>query len=221
MNGLILAAIISSVIYVLKKEPKEIAFFLVLIILPQFLFFYISDIVRKAGTSLFFRYHVVSFIGIVLFMAYFLSQKLKQGKFLYSGIYLGLVIVGIISIGYLSKDRFRDMHFISAVSAEEAQLFSSSQEPLLITDLSYPPSMGLGVLMSILSECTSENIDVLCVSPDINNIKEKIPEKKYSEIYVFHSSKELVQILQSQFGEKMDSLKLEKYKRFKLWQIDY
>lgn len=221
MVGLILAAIISSVIYVLKKEPKEIAFFLVLIILPQFLFFYISDIIRKAGTSLFFRYHVISFIGIVLFMAYFLSQKSKQGKLLYSGIYLGLVIVGIISIGYLSKDRFRDMHFISPVSVEEAQLFSSSKEPLLITDLSYPPGMGLGVFMTILSECTSANIDILCVSPDIKNVKEKIPEKKYSDIYVIHWSEELVQNLQSQFGEKMDSLKLEDKSWFKLWQIDY
>jgi uncharacterized membrane protein len=221
MNGLVLSSIIFSIIYVLKKEPKEIAFFLALIILPQFLFFYVSDIIRKAGTSLFWRYHVVSFIGILLFMAYFLSQKFKQGKSLYSFIYLGLIMVGVISIGYLSKDRFRDMHSISKVSVEEAQLFSDAREPLLITDLSYPPGMGLGVLMTILSECTSENIDVLCVSPDIKNVKEKIPEKKYSEIYVIHWSEELVQNLQSQFGEKMDSLRLKEQSWFKLWQIDY
>jgi uncharacterized membrane protein len=217
---LILAVIISSIIYVLKKEPKEIAFFLALIILPQFLFFYISDLIRSSGTSFILRYHVINFIGIILFVVYFLSQKLKQGKYLYSGIYLGLVIVGIVSVLSISRDRFWGMHWCKA-NVEEAQLFSSDSKPLLITDFSFPLGLGLGGLMTVLNECESENIDILRASPDIDNLSEKIPEKEYSEIYVVHASDELVQNLKIQFGEKMDSLKLKDQSWSKLWQIDY
>jgi uncharacterized membrane protein len=218
---LLLAVIISSIIYVLKKEPKEIAFFLALIILPQFLFFYISDLIRGTGTSFIWRYHVINFIGIILFMVYFLSQKLKQGKYLYSGIYLGLVIVGIVSILSISKDRFWSMHYFCKANVEEAQMFSSAKKPLLITDFSFPLELRLGGLMTVLNECKSENIDILRAAPDIKNLSEKIPEKEYSEIYVVHASDELVQNLQMQFGEKMDSLKLKDQSWFKLWQIDY
>ncbi len=218
---LILVVVISSIIYVLKKEPKEIAFFLSLIILPQFLFFYISDLLRGTGTSFIWRYHVVGFIGILLFTAYFLSQKFKQGKFLNSGIYIGLVILGFFSILSISKDRFWSMHYFCKANVEEAQMFSSDSKPLLITDFSFPYGLRLGGLMTVLNECKSENIDILRASPDINNVKEKIPENEYSEIYVVHASKELIQNLQAQFGEKMDSLKLEDQSWFKLWQIDY
>jgi len=218
---LILAVIISSIIYVLKKEPKEIAFFLALIILPLFLFFYISDLLRRTGTSFIWRYHVISFIGIFLFMVYFLSQKLRQGKYLYSGIYLGLVIVGILSILSTSRDRFWGTHYFCKANVEEAQMFSNDRKPLLITDFSFPLELRLGGLLTVLNECTSENIDILRASPDIKNAKEKIPEKEYSEIYVVHASEELIQNLKLQFGEKMDSLRLQDQSWFKFWQIDY
>ncbi len=39
--------------------------------------------------------------------------------------------------------------------------------------------------MVVVTECKSENINAMYTSPDIENVKEKIPEKEYSEIFLF------------------------------------
>jgi len=58
-------------------------------------------------------------------------------------------------------------------------------------------------------ECSSDSIDILRASPDIQNVQEKIDDKDYSEIYVTHASDQLISNLKSQFKEKMDSLELD------------
>jgi hypothetical protein len=63
--------------------------------------------------------------------------------------------------------------------------------------------------MAVMLECHSGNIDILRASPDIDNVEKMINHKDYSDIYVFHASDELIGNLKSQFGEKMDSLKVE------------
>ena len=72
--------------------------------------------------------------------------------------------------------------------------------------------------MAIMNECTSDSIDIMQVYPDITNVKEKIPENYYSDIYLVYASKELVLNLKSQFGEQMDSLEIEGISP--MWQIN-
>ena len=55
----------------------------------------------------------------------------------------------------------------------------------------------------------SDSIDIMQVYSDVTNIKEKIPENYYSEIYIVYAPDELVQNLKTQFGEQIDSLEIE------------
>lgn len=48
--------------------------------------------------------------------------------------------------------------------------------------------------MIVMTECKSENINAMYRSPDIENVKEKIPEKEYSKIFLVHSSDVLIKI---------------------------
>ena len=128
---------------------------------------------------------------------------------------MGVVIIGIISILTISK--YRNWYLgRQQVYIEDARLISKAEKPLLITDYSF--RTGMVDFMVVLIECESENIDILRSSPDIENMEEKLFDKDYSEIYVFHASDKLVENLKSQFGEKMDSLKVEGISP--VWQIN-
>ncbi len=217
---IILILILSSIIYTIKKAPRKVAYFLVLIFLPYLLFFLISDIVRNTGMSLISRYQAINFIVILLFVVYLISKKITQGKLIYAGIYIGLVIVGFISIFLISKVRCFDGGNWSA-QIKDAQLYSNARHPLLITDYSMagPGVRAVGGFMVIMNECQSENIDILRASPDIRNVEKMLLDTEYSDIYVTHASMKLVENLKMQFGEKMDSLEVEGISP--MWQIKY
>lgn len=214
---LILVIILSSIIYTIKKAPREVAYFLILIFLPYILFFNISDIVRNTGGSLFWRYHAINFIVVIIFVAYFIYRKIALEKLFYSGIYMGLIIIGFISIFIISKSsRCDNPGCYDRIN--KAQLFSNARKPLLITDYSmmFQQKGDIG-FMVIMNECQSDSIDVLRASPDIKNVEKMLLDAKYSDIYVTNASSELVENLKSQFGNKMDSLKVEGISP--MWQI--
>ena len=202
----IMVLIIVSMIYTIKKAPKQILFFLILIFLPFTLFFEISDVIRNTGGSIFLRYQAINFISVLLFVVYFLSRKIElSNKILYSGVFMVLIMIGFISIFFVSNTRCSSP--LCNQSINDAQFFSEKRKPLLITD--YYTQVGrrnIGYFMVFLHECKSDSIDVLRATPDIENIEEKIDVNNYSDIYVTYASKKLVDNLKSQFGNRMDSL---------------
>jgi uncharacterized membrane protein len=215
LNLLVLALLIISFIYLFRKSKKETNYFLLLIILPGFILFYILDIARNGITSWWWRYFIFASAGIFLIMTHILFTKIEQGNLLYSSIFVGLVVLGIISILTISKSRTWYLGR-QQVYIEDANFISKAQKPLLITDYSF--RTGMVDFMVVLIECESENIGVLRASPDIENVEEKLIDQDYSEIYVFHGSDKLVKNLKSQFGEKMDSLKVKGISP--IWQIN-
>ncbi len=216
LNFLVLTLIIISFIYLLKKSKKETKYFLLLIIVPGFLLFYILDLTRNGIISWWWRYHIFIATGILLIMTYLLYRKLEQGKLFYSVIYLGLVIIGISSILTISKSRHWFIGYNQQLYIEDAHLISMAKKPLLITDYSF--NIGMVDFIVVLKECQSENIDILRASPDIKNVEEKLFDTEYSKIYVIHASNKLIENLKSQFGERMDSLKVEGITS--MWQIN-
>jgi hypothetical protein len=215
----ILIILILSVIYTINRAPGRVALFLVLIVLPHILFYFISDLIRNAGGSIIWRYHAINYVGIILFVACLLNGKIAMGKLFYSGIYISLIIAGLISILIVSGDRCYHIPLNCEQNINEAELFSKADHPLLISDYSMLLNIGTGGFFTILNRCESENIDVLHASYDIENLEEMIAGKDYSEIYVTHASDELVENLKSQFGERMDSLEIEGIDP--MWQIYY
>ncbi len=211
---IMMALVIVAFIYFLRRSTKEIRYFLLLVVLPLMLFYYVLDIARNGWLSVIWRYHAISLVGIILIMTYFISRKILLGKLFYSGVYILLIISGIFSIFEISDSRCWMTRNDCLSIIEDARLFSDASSPLIITDF----SLKMGGFMVILAECGSENIDILYASPDIDDVRKKIYGKEYSEVFVVHSSDQLVQNLRSQFGEKMDSLE---YKReIPMWKIN-
>jgi hypothetical protein len=216
LNFAALTLIVMAFIFLLRKTRKETRYFLLLITLPGLLFFYALDLVRNGMTSWWWRYLIFTTTGIILVMTNFLSEKIVKGSLVYSLVYVALAAIGISSMFTISRAKHWFLGKKWDCYIEDARLFSASRRPLLITDFAF--KYGMISSMVALLECSSENIDILRASPDIDNVEKMISQKDYSDIYVFHSSDELIGNLKSQFGEKMDSLKVEGVSS--IWKIN-
>lgn len=210
--------IILSVIYTIRKVPSQVSFFLLVIVVPHILFYSISDLLRNAGGSYIWRYHALNYIGIILFVSCLLYKKIEMGRLIYSAIYICLIIIGFGSIVFISKDRCYQIPLDCEQNIKEAELFSSAERPLLISDYSMRLYTAEGGFFTILNRCSSENIDILRTSPEIKDVEDILEGKQYSEIYVTHASAELVENLKTQFGERMDSLEMDGVSA--MWQIN-
>jgi len=94
----VFALIIYAIRYTFKSSAKTIRWYLILIVLPLFLLFYISDIVRNAFSSAFIRYQIVNMVGIILIVTNLLRDKIYKGRVFFIGVYFALVFIGITSI---------------------------------------------------------------------------------------------------------------------------
>ena len=208
INIFTLVFLVTAFVYFFRKAEKESKYFILFIIFPGFLLFYISDIIRNGFASFWFRYLIFHVSAIIIILAFIIYRKIEQGKLTFAAIYTGLVIFGIVSIFTISKSRFWYLGgYWQQVYIEDARLLSKAEKPLLITDFSFRE--GMVDFLVVINECKSENIDIIRVTPDINDIENMVKGEDYSEVYVFHASDELVENLKSRYGEKMDSLEVE------------
>jgi uncharacterized membrane protein len=213
----LLAFIIYSIFYLFTKTSKEIRWFVILIILPLFMVLYISDIVRNGFTSLLWRYQIVNMAGISLIVTNLLKDKIAKGKWLYLGIYFGLLLFGIASILKIAANRCWNTSPDCEYRIEEAQLISHAVHPLIITDFS---GLGIDRSLSVLNDSKATKADIMYCKGTIPNLKEKIAGKAYSEIYLLAVSDTLVQQVKSQFGKTMLPYKKETSMMSpQVWQI--
>jgi len=217
VNLLVLVFIVICFIFLMKRSKKKISWFIVLMLVPGFIFFFISDIARNSITSVWLRYLIFNTIGIFLLVSYYLSQKLKDGKSIYILFYAGIILISLISVITISKHR----HWYLGGSwqqkfIEDARFFSQADHPLVITDYSH--WLGMGGAMVVFNECDSDAIDILQVSAGDKNLKERIPMDTYSDIYVFHASEALIENLTEQFTDQMQALTHEDISP--MWQIN-
>jgi len=212
----LLAFIIHSIIYLCTKTSKEIRWFLILLILPLFLLFYISDVIRNGFTSLLWRYQIVNMVGVSLIVTNLLKDKIVRGKWLYIGIYFGLVLFGIASILKIEANRCWMTSPNCKSNIEEAQLISDANHPLIITN--FKP--GLVNFLAVLHDSRAKNADIMYCKGTLPNLKEKIAGKAYSEIDVLQASDTLAKQVKSQFGTSMLPYR-KKVDRFspQIWQI--
>jgi uncharacterized membrane protein len=219
LNILVLILLIISFVYLFKKSGKKITWFLLLIILPGVLLFYSLDITMDSITSWWWRYIIFNSTGIMLVMTFLLFKKIERGNLFYSGVFIGLTFIGVLSILTISKTRhwFLGGNVQQHVYIEDAAFISKSHKPLLITDYSY--RLGMVDFSVVINECKSEDVDILRASSDIKEVEKIISDKKYSDIYVVHASPTLVQNLKSQFGDEMDSIKVAGISP--MWKISF
>jgi len=211
-----LAFIIYSIFYLCTKTSKEIRWFVILLILPLFVLFYMSDVIRNGFTSLLWRYQIVNMVGISLIVTNLLKDKIAKGNWLYIGIYFGLVLFGIASILKIGEHRCWMTSPNCKANIEEAQLISKADHPLIITSF----KTGLVNFLAVLHDSRAKNADIMCCKGTIPNLKEKIAGKAYSEIDVLRASDSLAQQVKSQLGQSMLPYR-KQVNRFspQIWQI--
>lgn len=206
INILILAFMIFSAVYLFRKSNRESAWFVLLLILPALIFFYSLDIARNAITTHWWRYYIFNTIPLILLVTGILADKNVERKIRFSAIYMGLTIVSLFSVFTISKHEYWylggnwQQEFV-----DNAVQLSVSEYPLVITDFVWANSEveGRMHIMEVLVDCTHDNIDILRVSPEIQDIEKLIPPGKYSDVFVYFASESLENNLSNQFGEKM------------------
>jgi uncharacterized membrane protein len=199
---LMLIFLVISLIYLFRKSSREVKYFLLIMILPSMIFYYTVDLIRNSWLSAMWRYQMISLSGILLMMANYLGDKIKNDKIIHLLLFVGFILTGLFSINVLSHNRCWMTRNDCTEDLSDAQLLTRSSHTLVITDF----VKHFNNFMVVLNECNSDNIDVLYASPDINSVEEKLIGKEYSDIFVFHASNELIHNLRNQFGSKMDSL---------------
>jgi len=212
---LMIAFTIYVFIHLFRKTSKENSWFLTLLILPMFLFFFISDIYRGGFSSWFWRYHILIMAGISIVVSSFLYNKIKEKKLLFSAVHLFIITIGIISIFSIAEKRCLLGAAVCQDNIADARIYSEAEKALVITDF----NLGPGVFFVILNECSSADIDILFARTDLD-IKSTIADKDYTHVFVSHASDSLLKSIKSQFTEHIVPLK-DEIPRFtsQLWRI--
>ncbi len=217
LYALIAIFIIISIVYAKRKMKQESFYFLLFMLIPSFLFFLITDLVREAGTSLFGRYHYLNFVAAMFFLAFFFIRKVSRKKIGYFTIYIAIAALGIISSFRISQSRNWDIypHYDFA----PAQYVDNSERCLIISDFTTPQNNSITAFLMIVNEIQNENVDILYTLPDNPAIKSEIIKNNYAATYVLYPSEQLLINLKSQFDNQLTQLQSkELYNPF--WQIE-
>jgi uncharacterized membrane protein len=222
INLIIIALLIYSAIYTFKKGERKLFVFILLFIIPQFLFFLINDLVRKTGMSLVVRYNILNIIGFILFLVFLFKDKIFKGSYFFIGIFFLLAIMGI-STNFYMADKYAANMYPSDI--KNSKLLSQSENSLLISDMKTifqgggSAGAAMPSILAFTNACKSDKIDILRVSSDVKNIREYFDSTAYKQIFVLNASQKLINNLKSQLGNKMDSLAMRGFKNE--WQIKF
>lgn len=197
---IMLAFVCYSIYYLFTRTPKETRWFVILIILPLSILLYVSDVIRNGFTSVLWRYQIVNMVGIILVVTNLLKNKIEAGKWVYIGIYFGVVILGIVSMLRIATSPCWMTRPDCDANVEETQIISQASHPLIITDFS---GFGFVNFLAVLNESKAKNADIMFCQGKIPNVKEMITRNNYSDIYLIKASDTLAQQVKSQFGESM------------------
>ena len=137
IDVLMVALIIYAIIYTLRRLKKWQAWFVALIFFPHLVFSLLTDLIRGAIGSIFFRYHTTIFIGVVLFTAFLISEKLIRAKYTYLVFLVTLIFICLLSSFRITRNR---CFWVSGCepAMHTAKELSRSEFPMVITDYKTP-----------------------------------------------------------------------------------
>lgn len=217
IDMLMAALIIYAIMYTLRRLKKWQAWFMALIFFPHLIFSLLTDLIRGAIGSIFFRYHTTIFIGLILYLAFLISDKLVRSRFTYILFYLAVIFISIFSSYRITRN---PCFWISGCQPvmETAKELSKSEFPLVITDYNTPVETRLAGFMVALIESDWQNMDILRADPAIEHVKDLIKDHQYTAIYICYASDELVKNLKSQWGEEHVK-KVDSPGSYPIWKI--
>lgn len=209
INLLVLVFLVLALVKMRRNLRKESSSFLWLIFIPGFLLFYFLDLFRNAVTSIWWRYHIFATIPVILIAGSFFTGGTQKWKVSTVLVYAGIVLLSLFSVLTISGKKYWYLGGDWVLEfVDNAELISSSEKALVITDFTRAdnPWTGPTLTMQVLMNCTSDQVDVLRAGEDVPDLASIIPDEVYSDIYVLYPSSSLVEILQEQFGDRMEIL---------------
>ncbi|MCA1758510.1 MAG: glycosyltransferase family 39 protein, partial [Bacteroidales bacterium] len=216
LNVFIAIFIIISIVYAKRKMKRESFYFLLFMLLPSFLFFLLTDLIRGAGTSLLMRYHYLNILAILFFLTFFFTRKITHKKITYFAIYAGIAALGIVSVIRISQSKTWDIYPVYDFAP--LKYIENSASCLLISDFTTPVNNGVTAFLMVINEIETENVDILYTLPDNLNIKTDLIQNKFDAIFVLYASEQLLENLKSQFEDQLTQIESpELYNPF--WQI--
>jgi len=198
---IVLCMIFYSISYLIRRSSKEVKWYLISTILPVFLFFYLSDVIRHGLTSILWRYQVVNMVSVTTVVANLLTIKIKEGRPLFIGLYCGLITLGIISTFRIAEERCWNTSPDCASIINVAQVIAKEPYPLIITDLGGFGEYSFHNFLSIINESKSKDADILYCEQAILDIRSPLKGKTYSEIFVIQASDNFINNLKHQLGD--------------------
>lgn len=203
--------------HLIRHAPREVWLFVLMLILPTFLFFALPDLIaggRRSGVP---RYVIPSFLGIQLAVAFLLSQKAirlqcsKRVRFWRAAL-SGTVLSGILSCTIISQASVwwskGDAYSRSIV--EVSSIVNSTSNPLIVSDAKVIPILSL-------SHRINPSASILLVTqPEL--IASLIDFRNFNSVYLFQPSQRLKESLEQTITES-EIKSLSSHRHSLLWQI--
>ncbi len=200
LNLILIGFIITSLVYLIRKSPIKVKWFILLITIPGIVFFNLYDIIGHRFISVTWRYHSVYFIGIIILISWFFDKKFSKEKILYPLLYVGIIALGIISMVGISCDDCWAVYDFEKCDEKiiAAELFSNDYHPLIITDCA--TDLGKMGFLETIAACSSDKIDILFVSSP-ENLGDILEGQHYSSIYLYQASLPLKEFVSKSYRE--------------------
>lgn len=202
LDLIVLVFIIYAIIYLFKKKNKELGWFFALTILPFFLLFYLYDVIRDGFASTVWQYQIVNMVGIIFIVANLLTNKIQQGKSLYTALFICFIVLEFASDIKMSANKCWVTAPDCEYNIETAQMIAGSSRPLIVTDM----NASLYKFLAVLNEAGNKNAAVLYCNNQVPDIQKKIANEHFSVVYFIHASDSLGKQAQIQFRNNAHSL---------------
>jgi uncharacterized membrane protein len=209
---IILILVIYSFYFLYRQTSPNIYLFISTMIGVPFLALLIPDLISGGLRSSVPRYLVPGFLGILLTVAYLLSQKIVSAsslqRKLWQSVMLLLISAGIISCVVYSQSQVWWNKKPSDTHVQAATIINQTNRPLLITSY-YHANFGELLSMSYL---LNPKVQLQLVSePNIP----RIPQG-FSDIFVFNPSPALKSGLERDYNSKVEPIEP---RDLQLWQL--
>jgi len=144
--GFLLLGILTIVILALRfiylKGENLPRTFLLSVLIMSFMPFFLKDLFLGGGVTQVIRYFVPCWLAIELIVAYWLSNKIQSSKIIWQGLFISLLLIGLISGLLMTNSGFWWNKLEANFNKQYAeQVIAKAKNPLLVTNNPYFPAV--------------------------------------------------------------------------------
>jgi uncharacterized membrane protein len=180
-------AIIAAFIYSIKMTTTKYKWLILFLIVPNFLFILLTDLIRGSFITFLLRYTIVSYITVFLAVGFAVAKLFEKKKIFFFTAYFLLVLGCLSSLSLLYNKPCLAKRSDCISNRALAERFSSSGKTLLITDFT-PNLMNF---ISVLIATDNDSLDILCSYNNYPDFRNELPLSNYRNLYVVHASQAL------------------------------